>query len=178
MPIIHQIICNGAWPIQVLATLAILIGKISGDTRCIGVLASVVRLAIQLCAPRVRKWASKVGHPNDSALKGSTGLVLAARRQRWAEHAKYCGWAVISFLWDMDSFYDTLTAKRLAIGMLTMRFPLVPAALTMLTHRAPFRQLRYDGAVGGGDRRPRPLVGGRRFVKHQLRPQLRAPYCR
>ena len=101
------------WPATILLNLIILLAKPNGGERPIALIAILYRIWVRMRKPELEVWeAARAGHW-DSAVQGSSALKAALRRALADEMAIATDLAVISVLWDLEKFYDSIPPHRL-----------------------------------------------------------------
>ncbi len=135
------------WPLQSLLVVMGLLGKKSGGTRTIAIMATFARLLLGAIKNDVRKWDEEVADDRDTALRGRRPADETARRHLGVEAATILGRFAIMVLWDMRAFFDSLETDKLAAAATAAGFPLDHLALGLAMHRAP-RVLRVHGCYG------------------------------
>jgi hypothetical protein len=126
-----------AAPSQTLVVVVCLIGKKSGDSRAIAVLASTYRLLLKLLQAQVKAWDLEVAGPWDHAIAGSSALRAGILRGLDLELAGYEHLLALEFLWDLDSFYDSVLVGPLLREARRLGYPPGLLVLGLQYHRAP-----------------------------------------
>ncbi len=145
--IMVQVIKAVAWPLQSLMVVMGLLGKKSGGTRTIAIMATFARLLLAAVKGDVRRWDETIADERDTALRGRRPADETARRHLGVEVSTVLGRIAVMILWDMRAFFDSLETEKLADAARAAGFPLDQLALGLTMHRAP-RVLRVHGCYG------------------------------
>ncbi len=90
-----------AWPLHVLLVIMSLLGKKSGGSRTVAIIATFARLVLAMMRDEVRQWDADIGSEGDTALGGRRPMDETARRHLRLELAGLCGEHAVILLWDM-----------------------------------------------------------------------------
>ena len=74
----------GQWPLQCFIVGMFLIGKKSGGSRTIALMASFMRLVMAHLGDSIRAWDLAVARPDDTALKGKNAEVAVTGEEACA----------------------------------------------------------------------------------------------
>ena len=91
-------------PMQDLLNVLCLLGKKSGGSRTIAIMASFYRALMKFFCPAIRDWDMAKGKFWDSALAGNSSLRAAVERALKVENGVARGAQVGHLLWDMIFF--------------------------------------------------------------------------
>jgi len=134
-------------PIQELLNILTLLGKKSGGSRTIAIMASFYRALMKFFCPEIRAWDAEAASFWDSALAGSSSLQAAVARALKIENGCARGAWVGHELWDMRKFYDSIRLPILCEELSKLNFPKPLMVIGFLVHAAP-RILRVGTSFG------------------------------
>jgi len=137
---------DGVLPVQCLLPLLVMLGKSSGGTRLIALLATLYRLTLAVIRPAIRRWDGEQAGFWDSAVGGRSCLLAGMRRTLQAESALELGYEAALALWDMKGFYDSVRISHLIAECKGCSYPLGVLLFCLIMHTAP-RALKLDKCI-------------------------------
>ena len=134
-----------AMPIQVLNNIVALIPKPKGGDRPICLASLIYVLWTALRGDLFKDWDAGRAEFWDDAVQKSSALKAALKRRMLDEAEVETGGYVISTMWDLEKFYDSIRPGKLIRTMLAQGVRPRLLALAMQVHLAP-RFLKHAGA--------------------------------
>jgi len=134
---LKQCMATLALPIQVLMQLMVLLGKKSGGSRTIAILATFYRLLMRILAPAISEWDVNTAGPWDSALRGNSALRAHIARAADLELSDFEDLFIAHFLWDMRKFYDSIRVHKLTKQLNRLAYNPFILVLGLITHKSP-----------------------------------------
>eukprot|EP00973_Karenia_brevis_P091927 12409883-Karenia_brevis.AAC.1 len=117
--------------------LLALLGKKSGGSRTVAIMASFYRLLMRVLQHEIVVWDEKKAGFWDTALRGSSALRAQLARALEVELANEEGLWVLHLLWDMRKFFDSVRVSVLVSRLRQLDFPMHAFFLGAVAHKAP-----------------------------------------
>ena len=134
------------WPVQIMLNVMALIPKNGGGERSIAKTPLLYRLFNVWRTPALREWGNDTVKSWDFASKGNSALISGALRAWANEVAAITGQSVATILWDIEKFFDSLSARDVYAAALRMGYPPSELILALSMHLAP-RCLLLNGVA-------------------------------
>ena len=130
-------LANLTIPVQCLVNLMCLLGKRKGGSRTVAIMASYYRLLVRVLGHVIVAWDEAAAGPWDSAVKGSSALRAHLARAVGVELDVAEGMHVMHFLWDIQTFYDSIRIEVLLSRMESLGYDCRLLYLGFIAHKAP-----------------------------------------
>jgi len=90
-----------------------------------------------MVSPAFRSFDQVIKIKGDTASKGSHAEYELYARAVWIETQQVAGRVLISFLWDLEAFYDSIDAAQLWKDLLSQGSPICESTMALVCHGAP-----------------------------------------
>ena len=126
-----------AWPWQMLISIILLQGKLSGGDRPIGLICMLQRLWELIRQPPMQQWTREKAGFGDQAVAQSPALRCALLRSAAAESASASGFETAMVMVDLEKFYDTICMADLIRLALKLEMPATTLYLDLPIYLSP-----------------------------------------
>ncbi len=167
----------GGLPEQLRLIPMPLIGKARGGHRAIASLVSLYRLWARVRRPYAQEWEEANERHYFAAGKGRAPCDVVWRQAARAEASVGGGGHAGSILWDMASFFEKLSRRKLRRRVVEAGFPVPIARLALAVYSGP-RMLSLNGAMSAPSYAWRGITAGCGFATTFVRIYSVAPFDR
>ena len=134
--VVQYTIHNLVLPLQCLLNLVVFLGKGQGGERPITLTAGLYRLLCRLFKDDLVQWENDNYDEFDKARRGQSAEKVAMKRGIITSLHRSIGNEVVTILWDLEKFFDTVRPQYVAQLALARGYPPRLLALGMLVHTA------------------------------------------
>ncbi len=165
----------GGLPEQLRLIPMPLIAKARGGHRAIASFVSFYRLWARVRRPYAQRWEEAHDRPYFASGKGRALADVVWRQAARAEASVGLGNHAAALLWDMASFFERISRRKLRRRVVDTGFPLVIARLAMAACAGP-RMLSLNGALSAPTYAWRGIAAGCGFATSLVRVYCLSPF--